>query len=115
MPNSFSLLNMLNEFRFSQNEEDILIGMHKVIETVKAHRDAWPFVNPVDEEYAPGYFNVVKEPMDIQTMEDKLDNQEYQSVDEFKEDFQKIVDNCRLYNGASSGKHSQIAMRNALA
>ncbi|CAG7724349.1 unnamed protein product [Allacma fusca] len=87
---------------FSQNEEDVIIGMHKVIEAMKNHRDAWPFVNPVDEDYAPNYYRVISQPMDLQAIEDKLDNQEYASLEEFKTDFQKIVDNCRKYNGPTS-------------
>lgn len=94
--------------RFSQSEEDVQIGMHKVIEAIKNHRDAWPFINPVDEDYAPNYYKIIDHPMDLQTMEDKLDNQEYSSLDEFKADFDRIVENCRTYNGPVSGKHRQI-------
>lgn len=78
--------------------------MHKVIEAIKNHRDAWPFINPVDEDYAPNYYKIIDDPMDLQTMEDKLDNQEYASLDEFKIDFGRIVDNCRKYNGPINGK-----------
>lgn len=77
--------------------------MHKVIESIKNHGDAWPFMNPVDEDYAPNYYRVITSPMDLQTMEDKLDNQEYCSLEEFVADFQRIVDNCIKYNGPSSG------------
>lgn len=34
-------------------EEERRVGMHKVLESLKDHVDAWPFVDPVDEEYAP--------------------------------------------------------------
>lgn len=27
------------------------------------HKSAWPFMEPVDPEEAPDYYNVVKEPM----------------------------------------------------
>ncbi|XP_035708926.1 mucin-12 isoform X2 [Folsomia candida] len=87
---------------FSQSEEDVQIGMHKVVESIKNHGDAWPFMNPVDEDYAPNYYKAISSPMDLQTMEDKLDNQEYVSLEEFIADFQRIVDNCIKYNGPSS-------------
>jgi len=71
---------------------------------LKQHRDAWPFLDPVDEAIAPNYFRIVKTPMYLQLMEDKFDNREYLTVEELKEDFQQIVDNCRAYNGPNSGK-----------
>lgn len=79
-----------------------------MIESIKNHPDAWPFANPVDEEYAPNYYKVIEEPMDLQSMEDKLDNQQYTSFDEFKSDFERIGENCRKYNGPSSGNFKRF-------
>lgn len=69
------------------------------MDAVKSHEDAWPFVEPVEEEYAPNYYTVVRRPMDLQTMEDRLDAGEYTTFTRFRQDFQLIVENCRLYNG----------------
>lgn len=30
---------------------------------LKSHKNAWPFMEPVDPHEAPDYYNVVKEPM----------------------------------------------------
>lgn len=38
---------------FGIEEEERRVGMHKVLESLKDHEDAWPFIDPVDEEYAP--------------------------------------------------------------
>lgn len=86
-----------------------MTGMYKILDRVKAHDDAWPFLGPVDEAYAPKYYAVIAKPMDLQTMEDKLDNGEYGSLQQFKADFQLIVDNCRQYNGSGNGEHIQYA------
>lgn len=43
-------------------------------------------------------------PMDLLKMEEKLDNGEYQSFTDFRNDFKLIVNNCRLYNGQNNGK-----------
>lgn len=90
-------------FRFRQTEEDLQTGMYKVLEHIKSHEDAWPFIDPVDEKYAPRYYSIITKPMDLQRMEDKLDYGEYLSFAEFKADFQLIVDNCRQYNGTDNG------------
>lgn len=42
-------------YSFKIEEEERRVGMHKVLESVKDHTDAWPFIDPVDEEYAPRY------------------------------------------------------------
>ncbi|KAI4469418.1 remodeling and spacing factor 1 [Holotrichia oblita] len=87
---------------FRQTDEDLQTGMHKILDHVKNHNDAWPFVDPVDEEYAPNYYSVIRKPMDLQSMEERLERGSYKTFSKFKDDFQLIVDNCRLYNGADN-------------
>lgn len=45
------------------------------------------------------YLSVVKQPMDLGTVERKLGKGEYAGVGEFAADVQRIWDNCYLYNG----------------
>lgn len=42
--------------------------------------------------------------MDLFKMEEKLDNGEYTSFTQFRNDFKLIVNNCRLYNGQENGE-----------
>ncbi|KAF9335036.1 hypothetical protein BG006_001025 [Podila minutissima] len=55
----------------------------------------------------PDYFIYIKHPMDLSTAEKKLNNVEYEAVDDLTHDIQLIVDNCQLYNG----KESEISQR----
>lgn len=89
---------------FRQTEEDIQTDMYKVLEQLTAHDDAWPFLDPVEEEYAPNYYAVIRRPMDLNKMEERLDNGYYADFEMFKSDFKLIVNNCRLYNGQDNGK-----------
>lgn len=45
---------------FTETEEVLQIGMHKVLVYVKNHRDAWPFMDPVEEDIAPRYYSIIR-------------------------------------------------------
>ncbi|XP_021345176.1 uncharacterized protein LOC110445105 isoform X2 [Mizuhopecten yessoensis] len=76
--------------------------MDKVFEAVKNHKDAWPFMEPVDEEVAPGYHDVIKKPMDLSLIERKLKNRTYKSKKRFLKDINVMLENCRHFNGVES-------------
>ncbi|XP_053624492.1 uncharacterized protein LOC128683191 isoform X2 [Plodia interpunctella] len=84
---------------FSQMDEDVQTDMYKVLEQLTAHEDAWPFMDPVDEKFAPNYYAVIRRPMDLKKMEERLDSGYYTDFSMFKADFKLIVNNCRLFNG----------------
>lgn len=48
------------------------------------------------------YYETIKEPMDLETMEYKLDSNAYKDLDGFLRDAQLIFDNCRQYNNEGS-------------
>lgn len=60
------------------------------------------FAEPVTEDEAPGYFEIVDNPMDFATMKKKAISGEYGSGSEaaskFYDDMVLIFDNCLLYN-----------------
>lgn len=58
------------------------------------------FREPVDPVALniPNYFSIIKKPMDLQTMTNKLKNGQYSTAHEFKADFEQVITNCRLYN-----------------
>ncbi|KAL2148918.1 hypothetical protein VTH82DRAFT_1604 [Thermothelomyces myriococcoides] len=59
------------------------------------------FMQPVDPVALniPDYHKVIKRPMDLQTMANKLSAGEYQSIKEFEKDFELIIKNCKTFNG----------------
>ncbi|KAI9090440.1 Bromodomain-containing protein [Phlyctochytrium arcticum] len=75
-----------------------------VLKSIKRLKDAKPFLQPVDPIALniPTYLDVIKHPMDISTMERKLKQNEYSSIEHFKNDMQLILDNCVTFNGPDS-------------
>ncbi|KAF8213316.1 Bromodomain-containing protein [Mycena galopus ATCC 62051] len=84
------------------------------IRSLKKQKDAPPFLHPVDPVALgiPHYLTIVRTPMDLSTIERKLnssnpskpdpnpENPRYTSADEFINDVRMIGKNCLLFNGA---------------
>uniref|UniRef100_A0A3Q3JKA1 Bromodomain PHD finger transcription factor n=1 Tax=Monopterus albus TaxID=43700 RepID=A0A3Q3JKA1_MONAL len=77
-------------------------GLRRILRSLQAHKMAWPFLEPVDTNDAPDYYRVIKEPMDLSTMEERIQKREYVKLTEFVADMTKIFDNCRYYNPSDS-------------
>ena len=57
---------------------------------------AWPFYQPLDVK-ALGlhdYYEVIKKPMDLSTIQKNIDNDIYKTKDEFGDDVRLIFPNC---------------------
>jgi bromodomain-containing factor 1 len=72
-----------------------------IMRNLKKHRDAAPFLHPVDyiKLNVPDYPKVIKYPMDLTTVDRKLNTGEYDSVEEFINDIRLVFNNCYKYNG----------------
>ena len=70
---------------------------------LKKSKHSANYAKPVDPVALklPTYFDIVKNPMDLGTMENKLKNKEYSSVADYVNDFNLMVDNAILFNGQS--------------
>jgi hypothetical protein len=68
------------------------------------NNSAWIFQEAVDPEKLgiPDYYEIIKTPMDFQTIKNKLQNNNYLKMQEFLNDLQLVFDNCILYNGENS-------------
>ncbi|KAK6588375.1 hypothetical protein RS030_6857 [Cryptosporidium xiaoi] len=56
------------------------------------------FAEPVNAEFVPDYYQVIKNPMDFSTMRKKVLNNEYLDFDSFNNDVRLIISNCYTYN-----------------
>ncbi|PVI00487.1 histone acetyltransferase GCN5 [Periconia macrospinosa] len=65
---------------------------------IQNHQSAWPFLKPVDKDEVPDYYNVITSPMDLTTMEERLENGAYMEPKDLVDDLKLIFTNCKKYN-----------------
>ncbi|CAK1554474.1 unnamed protein product [Leptosia nina] len=76
-----------------------------LIRELSASADAEPFRQPVSPSMAPDYLSVISRPMDLGTVQQKLENEEYNNASEVAADVRLVFSNSRLYN---TNKRSRI-------
>lgn len=79
-----------------------------LLANIKRMPEAFLFLAPVDETYAPGYFDVVKHPMDLSTMETKLNNGAYKTMADFATDMEQLFTNAHIYADLTAVEHASI-------
>jgi bromodomain-containing factor 1 len=70
-----------------------------IIRNLKKHRDATPFLHPVDEIKVSDYATVISRPMDLTTVDRKLGSTCYLTVEDFIADVRLVFTNCYKFNG----------------
>ncbi|KAG9066437.1 ATPase AAA domain-containing protein 2B [Linnemannia hyalina] len=77
---------------------ELRISLRSIVEELFKERRFKPFFRPVEPEEFPDYYQIVKKPMDLTTMNDKVDDRMYLEVKEFLADVDQICENTALYN-----------------
>lgn len=74
------------------------------IKAVRRLKDGRPFLKPVDPVALniPTYPDVIKQPMDLGTIERKLQEEQYAQPEQVSADFDLMVSNCVTFNGAQA-------------
>lgn len=75
-----------------------------LLNQIEKEPKAEPFKDPVDWKALDlqDYPKIVKRPIDLSTIKDSLNNNRYETYDQFFGDIQLIWDNCKSYNIAES-------------
>ena len=79
----------------------------KVLNALKRNANAGPFLEPVDPVALgiPTYFDIIKKPMDLSTVEKKIKNHDYDSPEQFENDVRLIWNNAMTFNPPGSQVH----------
>ncbi|RUS81672.1 hypothetical protein EGW08_010589, partial [Elysia chlorotica] len=83
-------------------KEEMYNNIEKVLLTIKKNEHSWPFLEAVEEVNTPDFFEMIKEPMDLLTIERKVEERVYERKEEFERDVNLVFDNCIEYHGAES-------------
>ena len=73
--------------------------MTRILAKLKSQSFVEAFLLPVDPVQEPNYAVTVDSPMDIGTIADSVEENLYETVDEFLQDMEKVWSNCFLYDG----------------
>ena len=77
---------------------NFLTQCRNIIIKLKSHPNSWPFKEPVDPQYVQDYYQKIKEPMDLETLEKGVESGKYKYKAVFEKDLRKIFNNAREYN-----------------
>ncbi|OMJ65818.1 hypothetical protein SteCoe_37571 [Stentor coeruleus] len=87
------------EISYQDEEKDAKTGCFNfIIEQMLSDNSSWPFKEPVGPEVAPDYYEIIKDPIDLHTMQDRVNNGYYDSITKFVDDVDRMFKNCRSYN-----------------
>jgi len=80
-------------------DSEHLYNVYKtILNACRNHQSAWPFLNPVDRKSVPDYYEHIKFPMDMKTMNERLKANYYCNKRLFIADMKRMFTNCRAYN-----------------
>ncbi len=79
----------------------------EVLKELQSHEHGWVFATPVNpvELNLDDYFDVIKKPMDLGTIQKNLEAGSYHSFDDFKSDVRLTFENAMKYNEEKSIVH----------
>ncbi|XP_039438524.1 bromodomain-containing protein homolog isoform X1 [Culex pipiens pallens] len=72
--------------------------LHRILDQLEAKDAQEIFREPVDTEEVHDYLDIVKHPMDLGTMRQKLKSGHYCSIEDLEADFLLMCNNCLTYN-----------------
>ncbi|OAF70852.1 hypothetical protein A3Q56_01415 [Intoshia linei] len=87
---------------YNNNYNNLQEKFKQVIREITENSNSWPFLKPVEEDIAPGYHTIIKHPMDLKTISDRIKKGYYIHPHTFIADLKRIFVCCRLYNDENS-------------
>jgi transcription initiation factor TFIID subunit 1 len=81
--------------------------LQEITHKLKSVPESWPFHKPVNKKAYKNYYDIVKNPIDLETIEKFVTEHKYQNREQFLADIELILENSRIYNG----QHNPITIK----
>ena len=76
--------------------------LETILNELRVMPEAEAFLFPVSIKAVTNYYDIIKRPMDLQSMRDNVQNKKYHSREEFLGDMNQMVENSIAFNGETS-------------
>ena len=94
-----------------QDNAKALLPCRRVLKELMHHHMAWPFLKPVDPMQVPGYYDVIKDAIDLGTIKKRLEGNQYDDIEEFEHEVHRVWDNCFKFNQEGTDVHTMAIGR----
>ncbi|KAJ3277514.1 hypothetical protein HK104_003238, partial [Borealophlyctis nickersoniae] len=101
-PSPHQTQNQQQQQNLSYEERTLAVS---ILNQMQRHSDAGPFLFPIPRWRLPDYDRVVKHPMDLSTVQQRLKKDGYGSVWDVVEDLRTMLENCFCYYPPNSQTH----------
>ena len=98
--NSINAFNRTASHNYYEEIDDMMKPCLRILHLLKSNKNSWPFLLPVDPVALgiPNYLDIIKEPMDLQTVEQNIKKKYYSTPSQFHADVEKIISNSYEFN-----------------
>lgn len=84
--------------------------LHSILKDLLNTKFVWPYTKPVDVERYPEYKKIIKDPIDLRMIKQRiLAGNFYTSKEIFRKDIQRMCDNCRTFNPTPGNAYYKTA------
>lgn len=90
----------LKEYQMAKGTEEKTFETQceDILQALMEHENSWPFRTAVSQKQAPDYYQVIKQPMWLEKIKQKIEVNQYTERQMFRNDVILIFDNARFYN-----------------
>ncbi|XP_072019979.1 LOW QUALITY PROTEIN: bromodomain adjacent to zinc finger domain protein 2B-like [Amphiura filiformis] len=82
----------------SKKHKDNMAPCKQMVSELDKEENSWPFLLPVNTKQFTSYRKIIKKPMDLSTLRNKMHNGSCRTHEEFAADVRLMFDNCETYN-----------------